>query len=566
MRRDRSVFSYLLQHFFRRFFDNDTLQAEGDTQTSVVRALAIVAVPGLMFAFWLQNAYPRRTMWGAIEDQYFFVVFSFVVMGIVAIFEWEMLFPDRLDFVILSPLSVRSLQMLGAKAAALGGFVGLFLVGSNVCGTLTLPAVTTHVATVNGHLRVVSDFWRQAAAHALAVSMAGLFAALLFVALGGVMLCVLSARQFRVISPLVQTVSVMGLVLLLVGYLQYGDAMQKLLSGRLGWLRLNPTLWFLAVYEQRLHGAAAPEFAQQLSGYAYRALAITAAIAVATYPLAWARMRKMAIEGGATGKSEPLRWIANVIHRIVRQPGERAVFHFIGQTIRRNNQYQVYLAMYCGTGLAFSAACAVTFHPTGAAGWGLSDKGLHAVMPLLVFWGVAGLRAAFAFPLNLQAAWVYRVTRVTAAALNESTEAASRWALICAFGVTACVAAALAGLGWDARKLLVQAVCGVCLAVLLTDAFFLFLQRIPFAQPRMPGKTSLPLMLTLYVGVLPIFLFEMVRVEMTLERDLVTLVFVACGVVVTHLAVLRLSRRSAESEEEMEGYEGEFQLLNLAER
>jgi hypothetical protein len=57
-----------------------------------------------------------------------------------------------------------------------------------------------------------------------------------------------------------------------------------------------------------------------------------------------------------------------------------------------------------------------------------------------------------------------------------------------------------------------------------------------------------------------------VRVEMTLERDLVTLVFVACGVVVTHLAVLRLSRRSAESEEEMEGYEGEFQLLNLAER
>jgi hypothetical protein len=36
--------------------------------------------------------------------------------------------------------------------------------------------------------------------------------------------------------------------------------------------------------------------------------------------------------------------------------------------------------------------------------------------------------------------------------------------------------------------------------------------------------------------------------------------------VATHLVVLRLSRRPAESEEEMEGYEGEFQLLNLAER
>jgi hypothetical protein len=101
--------------------------------------------------------------------------------------------------------------------------------------------------------------------------------------------------------------------------------------------------------------------------------------------------------------------------------------------------------------------------------------------------------------------------------------------------------------------------------VLLTDAFFMFLQSIPFATPRMPGKTSLPLMLTLYIGVLPVFLFEMVRLEMSLERSLAKLILVAGGAVATHLVVLRLSRRPAESEEEMEGYEGEFQLLNLAE-
>src|SRR5215475_13485903 len=119
MPNDRGVFNYLVEHFFRRFFDNDTLQSDGDTQTSAVRAIAIVAVPGLMFGFWQQNAYPQRTMWGAIEDRYFFVMFSFVVMGIVSIFEWEKLFPDRLVFLILSPTSVRPEQMLGAKADAL---------------------------------------------------------------------------------------------------------------------------------------------------------------------------------------------------------------------------------------------------------------------------------------------------------------------------------------------------------------------------------------------------------------------------------------------------------------
>lgn len=566
MRSPRGVFGYLVEHFFRRFFDNDTLQIEGDTQTSVVRALAIVAVPGLMFAFWLQNAYPRRTMWGAIEDQYFFVLFSFVVMGMVAVFEWEMLFPDRLDFLILSPMSVRPAQMLGAKATALGAFVGLFLAGCNVCGMLILPMVTRHVEVVNGQPRIVSNFWLQLGAHAAAVSMAGLFAALLFVAIGGVLLCVLSARQFRVVSPLVQTVSVMGLVLLLIGYLQYGDAIQELLGGRLGWLRWDPTLWFLAVYERVLRGSAAPEFAQQLSGYAFRALAIAAFIAVTTYPLAWARMRRMAIEGGAVKRSKPQQWIAGLVHRAVRQPGERAVFHFIGQTITRNSQYQVYLAMYCGTGLALATACAVTFHGKTGTGWVLSDKGLHAVMPLLVFWTIAGLRAAFAFPMNLAASWVYRVTRVKEDALNECAVAASRWALACALGATACVAALLVCLGWDMRRLFVQIVCGVGLAVLLTDAFFMFLQRVPFAQPRMPGKTSLPLVLTLYIGVLPVFLFEMVRLETVLERNLVGLLMVAGGVGAVHLLSLRLSRGPAESEEELEGYEGEFQLLNLAER
>src|ERR1700760_1334881 len=161
MRNDRGVFSYLVEHFFRRFFDNDTLQTEGDTQTSVVRAIAIVAVPGLMFAFWLQNAYPQRTMWGAIEDQYFFVLFSFVVMGIVAIFEWEMLFPDRLDFLILSPMSIRPSRVVGAKATALGGFIGLFLVGCNISGMLIMPAITRHVVRANGQAQIVGDFWKQ---------------------------------------------------------------------------------------------------------------------------------------------------------------------------------------------------------------------------------------------------------------------------------------------------------------------------------------------------------------------------------------------------------------------
>jgi hypothetical protein len=48
------------------------------------------------------------------------------------------------------------------------------------------------------------------------------------------------------------------------------------------------------------------------------------------------------------------------------------------------------------------------------------------VMPMLVFWIVSGLRVAFAFPVNLQAGWIFRVTGVR---VSECAAAARKWGL-----------------------------------------------------------------------------------------------------------------------------------------
>ena len=553
MREKQNVLRILTSHFFRRFFDNDTVQVDGDTTTTVVRAIAIVAVPGLMIAFFLQPAYsavPGRPLWAAIQDQYFFVLFSFVVMGAAAIFEWEMMFPDRLDFLILSPLSVKPVQMLAAKAGALVGFLALFLVSANVFGAVVLPAVSK------------GNFYRQVYAHGVAVGMAGLFAALFFLALGGVMLCVLSAAQFRTISPVVQMGSVLVLVLLLLHYLKFGDAMRTMLGEPLGVSRWVPPFWFLGVYEWLLRGDAAPAFAQVMAGYGLRATAIAAVVVVVTYPVAWARMRRMAVEGASNGRMRPTRWVAALLHRLVRQPAERAVFHFIGQTMARNNRYQVYLAMYGATGLALAVACAVTFRAEGGRMWpGVSNMGLHAVMPLLLFWVIAGLRTAFAFPLNLSAGWVYRISGVD---VNACAAAGRRWVLVCAAGVAFSILIALRLAGMGVRPLLVQSVCGLCLCVLLTDGFFVLEKSVPFNKPRMPGRANFPLMLTLYVGVLSPFVFGVIYVEMEVEKSLTKLVFLAAGTGLIHAGIALLNDKPAEIEEEMEGYEGEFQLLGLS--
>lgn len=540
----------LVDHFFRRFFDSDTVQVDGETLTTVVRAIAIVAVPGLMASFFMQNQYPARSLWGTIEDQYSFVLFSFLVMGIVTIFEWEMLFPDRWDFLILSPLPLEPLQMLGAKSTALIAFLALFLVSSNLFGTLILPLVTKRY------------FFRQVYAHGVAVSLAGLFAALLFLAIGGLLLCLLGGRRFRLISPAMQMISVTALLLLFVHYIRYGDAMQGLLENPYGMVRWTPSFWFLGVYEQLLHGDAAPAFAPVMAKYAFRGTLIAATTVVLTYPIAWVRMRRMAIEGSSQQRRQQPLWLAWLLDRITRSPGERAVFVFIGQTITRNNRYQVYLAMYAGTGVALAIACAVTLRTTEPSSvFGLSNQGLHAMMPLVLFWLIGGLRATFAFPLNLAAGWIFRLT---GASISEAAAATRRWVQACAGSVVIGILAVLTVAGWNLRDLLVQFISGFCLCSLLIGVFFGLYKGIPLNQPRLPGKTSLPLMLTLYVGIFPLFVFAVTTAEMRWEKNPVKLLVPIAVVAALHLALKRLRSGPDEVAEEMEGYEGEFQLLGLS--
>ena len=246
----------------------------------------------------------------------------------------------------------------------------------------------------------------------------------------------------------------------------------------------------------------------------------------------------------------------------VSRPGERAVFHFVGKTIGRNARYQVYLAIYGGVGLALGIACALGISSEGG-GFRVvfQGAGLHAMLPLLLFWVVAGLRNAFAMPVSLAAGWVFRVTGVR---VRECAAAARRWVLWGCFAVTVAVMTVVAAAGWDVRTVVVQGVVGVCVGLLLTDAFFFSEEYVPFNRARMPGRTNFPLMLTLYIGILPLFVVGVVRLEGELEGSFVKLMLLGVGTAMVHVGVKQLRYEPGVVEEELEGYDEEFQLLGLS--
>ena len=539
----------LTLHFFRRFFENDVVQSGDDMLTTAARAVSVVAAPGLMFAFWLQNQYPQRTRWGRIEDEYFFVMFSFVTMAGVAIFEWEMLFPDTLDFLVLTPLPLRRWHMPAAKAIALAMFLGLFLGAANFFGLLMLPAVTK------------ADIGRQIAAHAVATLSAGIFGALMVMLPGGLLVCSVPARLFRGISLVFRVLAVTVLGLVMIHYARFGDSMPGLLADGGQRMRWVPTFWFLGLYEAIQHGGGAPEFARAMTHRADTALALLTLGLMVVYPLAWNRMRRMGIEEQVNRGAKQGGLARVAVHAIVRCPEERAVFHFIGKGMARNSRYHVYMAIYFGAGLALAISCAVHVRTVGSVPEpSLSSFGLHAVMPLLVFWVIAGLKMAFGFPLQLHARWIFRST---GASLSRCVAATSKWALACGFAVVILVTAALGLMGTSGRGLVVQAVCGVCVCAILVDGFFFAQTGVPFSQLRRPGRTSLPLVLTLYLGILPPFIFGMILLELRVEKNLFLLMAVIALVPVVHEVLRKLRERAVFIEEERENADGEIQLLGL---
>jgi len=532
----------LYHHFFRRFFDNDTLSIQGETETTVIRFLCFCAVPSLMFAFWLAPHYPLRPYWNVESDRYFFVLYSFVAMGIVATFEWEMLFPDRSDFLILLTLPLKARELFYAKGRALLTFLVMFLFAANIFASLIFPAFST--TRVNHLSYLIWTFL----AHWVAVALAGTFSAFTLLAIEGLMLCLLPTRWFRTASTTMQAVSITVLLLALLLYPLISGHLQILMSGQASLARFIPPLWFLGLYESLVQGSGAPAGASALGAIGIYATAGVILLSLVTYPAAWSRQKKRALEGVPLAPRQSRNRLTHLLHRnLLRQPQQRAVFHFMSQTIARNPRYQSFLALYSGAGLALALCSIATVRtlPDHTLAPALSIPGLHSLLPLLLFWTVAGLRASFAFPVDMRARWIFPIsihlpessTPNLYAYPGRAAKAAKTWVLLCCALLSCVLLSILLALHWSYRDLLIQAVCAASISLLLTDLLFLGRTQIPFTRPRMPGRTSLPLVFVLYAAIFPGVVLFTVEFAFNAEKRIALLIRILLGILVVHGAL-----------------------------
>lgn len=510
----RSRFLTLTRHFFARFFDNGALSRQGEMQTNIIQLLGLPAVPGFFLCFFMMKHYPPTARhpfdsWQATSDRYLFISYSMLVMGFVTVFEWDSLFPDRRDYLILSALPIRVLTLFCAKVAALCVFLGLFAFDVNCFWTVMLPMVSMGTAGSD------ADFHRMMFAHAASAIGGGLFVAFFFAGLQGVLINVLPGNAFRWVSPLVQMVSMGLLVLVLVLYPLISALVRRLVEQNSPYLFYFPCFWFLGLYESLRPGVVHPEF-HPLAAFALRSLAVVSAGCLIAYIAGYRRHARKALESIELDPSGPGRLrtkLTELLHRmLLRHPLQRATFHFIGQTLARSTKHRLFLAAYGGFAIAFAI---VILFPVvdvgGAPRIQLSSSGLLTAPLIVSCCLLTALRAAFSFPAELPPNWAFQVTDGNAS--GEHLKASRRWVLLFAIVPLFAILAPLEFVFWRWNVALFHLSFGVITSLLLVELLFFHFRKIPFACSFLPGKMNAATLAALYLYGLTTYSFAMTDLE-----------------------------------------------------
>jgi hypothetical protein len=566
---ERSQFSLLVRHFLERFFNHETASPDGDAKGRLILIALATGLPGFVVALYLYPVYHPDIVfpqdhpvfgipppyWAQVNHHFFFVIYSFVAMGIITVFEWDMFFPDLLDIFVLTTLPIQSGRLFLARVAAIAIFIVGFLLDANFLALPILPASLEPPSLP-----------RLLIGHILAVLASGLFSAAFILALQGVVLSVLGEALFRRLSLLLQGLSISVLLMLLLLSPALSSAVPVFLKSGSRYALYYPPFWFLGIYQRLLEGPSALPVYSKLAQIGCGALFITVALAMLVYPLAYLRRVRQLVVG--PGTHDTRIWIARPLHRLLhatllRAPVRRAVFHFIGQSLFRIQRYRIYLVLYGGVGL--SVVVASVFRLSVAHGQvrtEVSPDGIRAAIGIVAFWTIAGLRMAFVSPGNQQGSWVFRIIHGRPPHLTSAMHqlrAAKVWVLLWAMIVTFGAWFAFRAfappqlLTWPATASLLPIAAGMCL--LLTDILFLSVKIVAFTGQPPREQSNLAVSVFKYFAFVPAVASLPVVAEPWIEASVQHFVLATTAISVAHVALRTLHRRIIQEHCNMPGLE-----------
>ncbi len=421
-----------------------------------------------------------------------------LLVGLITLFEWEIIFLDRRDFQNLRPLPLRPLSVFSAKFLSLVLFVGLFAAGINSLSSLVFAMYLSEswgYGLFQGFLLLLI--------HLLVMVAAGCFIFFSMAILVGLFKILLRGKFF---SALLDTIR-FGLIVAHIFILYFFVLDTKWIQERfenIQALRYSPTpfmmnyppLWFSGLY-QVLNGSRDPFFLK-LASKALLSLAVVISVFfILTLVSHSCYLKKVSPEGEKHLRPSIFRRILEPVlnFTILRESVQRASFWFYQSVLRRSRMHRNKVLIYLGLGLGLSLILLVS---TGRYFWKYQAGNMLSLPLVLSFFLLVGAREASSLPANQPAGWVFMVS-----------EGSEKWPYFAAFKKFLLLHLILPlhlvlfifySMLWDWKRAGIHCLYAAVFAVLLMEVILFRQLKLPFICSYLPGKSRIHTRWLIYVA------------------------------------------------------------------
>jgi hypothetical protein len=406
-------FLRLVRLFVGRIFHGSGDPGDGALDLSMGLVLSLLALPGGFYSIILLDKYSTLLHWmrgqrdfdplgAALPDEYFFIVLSMVVTGVVAVLRWGSIFPDRRDYANLVPLPIATRSIFLANLTAILFLTLVLAVDVNAASAVLFPLV------VSASQDAFSFFAQLIGVHAVVVVLASIFSFFAVFVMVGALMVTLPYATFRRVSLYLRGTIIAALVAMLATSFAVPATLKDLPRTP---MRFLPPVWFLGL-SQLISGKASPLAA--LGRFALIGLGVLFVAGVATYAFNYRRcfVRIPETTDIRSVRNRPhFSWIFFALDRtILTSPFQRAGYRFALKTLLRSEEHGLVLGGFFGLGIVIACQFLfASFNANNIEASSLPSAEILAVPLVLSYFVILGLRFAFDMPIEMSANWVFRL-------------------------------------------------------------------------------------------------------------------------------------------------------------
>jgi hypothetical protein len=430
----------------------------------------------------------------SLPDEYFFIALSMVVTASVAVWKWDSLLPDRRDYNNLAPLPIRSRNFFLANLLALLLLTVILSLDVNAASIVLFPLV------VCGSRASFAYFARFLGAHFVSVVLGSIFGFLVVLAILGVLMTILPFRAFRKSSLYVRFAIILFLMTILSTSFAVPPMIHTLADQPYSFLRLLPTVWFLALCQSMLGREDPLLYSLGWTALAATCLALVCAIGAYAfgYRRCFSRSSETMVSLPAGGGAIAPRLFVLLDRLILHSSFERASFRFTMRALVRGPNQALALCWFAGLGIVIASQ--TLFAAVSAPSHAIErfpSAGVLGVPLTLAYFLILGLRCAFDIPATLRANWLFRLT--INPETRECTPLARKVIFAFLFPSLILICFPLYAHYWGWRTSLIHTVIVAAMCITLTEIFVMRFRKVPFTCSMPTFKSHAIVAILVYI-------------------------------------------------------------------